>query len=55
MADLNSQQRADIYLAHWWNLWPLPAEERRKRFAQIIADIEFEEELQLVTREMEAA
>jgi hypothetical protein len=52
---LSLQQRADIYLHHWWNLWPLPAQERIQRMQQIVDDYEFEEQLALVAHEMELA
>ena len=56
MGDLmTSQQLADDLLAHWRNLWPLPAAERVKRIDEIRADMEFEEQLQAVTEIMETA
>ena len=52
---MTRQQIADILLAHWQLLWPLGVEERKRRFAEIVADYDYEEQLQLVTAEMEAA
>jgi hypothetical protein len=49
---MTSQQFADELLAHWRNLWPLPASERIKRIDEIRADLEFEEQLSLVSIEM---
>ncbi len=51
---MTNQQRADILLAHWQLLWPLGAEERKRRFAEIIADHDYEEQLRLVAEEMAA-
>lgn len=50
---MTSQQFGDVLLAHWQLLWPLPAAERAERINQIAADMEFEEQLKAVTREME--
>jgi hypothetical protein len=52
---MTSQQFADQLLAQWQLLWPLPAAERIKRIDEIRADLEFEEALSLVTKEMESA
>jgi hypothetical protein len=49
---MTSQQLADELLAHWRNLWPLPAAERIKRIDEIRADLEFEEQLAAVSIEM---
>jgi hypothetical protein len=49
---MSSQQLADILLAHWQNLWPLPPSERVKVIDQIRADYEYEEQLRRVEREM---
>lgn len=49
---MSSQQLADILLAHWQLLWPLPPAERIKRIDEIRADYEFEEQLKCVEREM---
>jgi hypothetical protein len=49
---MNSQQFADALLHHWQLLWPLPAAERIKRIDEIRADMEFEEQLSLVSIEM---
>lgn len=54
-ARMTSQQLADELLHHWRNLWPLPAAERVKRIDEIRADMEFEETLQNVRKEMENA
>lgn len=34
---MSSQQRADVLLSHWQNLWPLPPAERIKRIDEISA------------------
>ncbi len=52
---MTSQQLADELLHHWQLLWPLPAAERIKRIDDIRLDYEFEDQLRLVTLEMEAA
>lgn len=52
---MSSQQLADVLLAHWQLLWPLPPAERIKKIDEIRADYEFEEKLQGVAREMELA
>ena len=52
---MTTQQVADQLLAQWQLLWPLPAAERIKRIDEIRADLEFEEALSLVTKEMESA
>jgi hypothetical protein len=52
---MSSQQLADILLAQWQLLWPLPPAERIKRIDEIRQDYEFEEQLHAVTREMELA
>lgn len=49
---MTRQQFADVLLAHWRNLWPLPPAERMERIAQIEADMIFEEQLQCVSEEM---
>lgn len=43
-----SQQRADELLAHWRNLIWLPQAERERRFAEIAADYEQEDQLRTV-------
>jgi hypothetical protein len=50
---MSSQQLADILLAQWQLLWPLPPAERIKRIDEIRADYEFEEQLHAVKDEME--
>jgi len=52
---MTRQQFADVLLAHWQLLWPLPPAERSERIAQIEADMIFEEQLQAVASEMEFA
>lgn len=52
---MTSQQKADLLLAHWRLLWPLPAAERIKMIEQIELDYNFEEQLGLVAKEMEEA
>lgn len=52
---MTKQQEADLLLAQWQLLWPLPAAERIKRIDEIRAEIEFEEALSLVKYEMEVA
>jgi len=49
---MSSQQLADILLAQWQLLWPLPPTERVKVIDQIRADYEFEEQLRCVNEEM---
>ena len=49
---MSSQQLADILLAQWQLLWPLPPAERIKRIDEIRADYEFEEQLRCVSEEM---
>ena len=49
---MTSQHLADELLHHWQNLWPLPAAERIKRIDEIRQDIEFEEKMRGVEREM---
>lgn len=49
---MTSQQFADELLAHWRLLWPLPAAERIKRIDELRLDMEFEEQLSLVSVEM---
>jgi len=49
---MTSQQVADQLLAQWQLLWPLPAAERIKRIDEIRQDLEFEEQLSLVSIEM---
>jgi hypothetical protein len=48
MRDMSSQQLADILLAQWQLLWPLPPAERIKKIDEIRADYEFEEQLNTV-------
>lgn len=52
---LTNQQLADLLLAQWQLLWPLPAAERIRVIDQVAADYEFEEQLKAVTFEMEQA
>ncbi len=49
---MSSQQLADILLAQWQLLWPLPPAERIKRIDEIRLDYEFEEQVHAVDREM---
>ena len=49
---MNSQQFGDLLLAHWQNLWPLPAAERIKLIDELRLDYLFEEQLSLVSIEM---
>lgn len=49
---MTRQQYADELLHHWQLLWPLGAEERRRRFSEIIADYEYEEVLTSVQTAM---
>jgi hypothetical protein len=46
--NMSSQQLADILLAQWQLLWPLPPAERIKRIDELRADYEFEEQLNMV-------
>jgi hypothetical protein len=50
---MSSQQLADILLAQWQLLWPLPPAERLKRIDEIRKDYEFHEQLHAVNTEME--
>lgn len=52
---LSPQQLADILLAQWQLLWPLPAAERLKRIDEIRSDYEYEDQLRLVAEQMEIA
>jgi hypothetical protein len=45
---MSSQQLADILLAQWQLLWPLPPAERMKKIDELRADYEFEEQLNMV-------
>lgn len=49
---MTNQQFADVLLAQWQSLWPMPPAERVKRIDQIRADYEFEEQLRCVEQEM---
>jgi len=49
---MTSQQLADVLLAQWQLLWPLPPAERIKRIDEIRKDYEYEEQLRCVEREM---
>jgi predicted component of type VI protein secretion system len=49
---MTNQQLADCLLHHWQNLWPLPAAERIKRIDELGLDMEFENQLSLVSVEM---
>jgi hypothetical protein len=49
---MTRQQHADLLLAQWQLLWPLPAAERIRRIEEIRLDYEFEEQLSLVSIEM---
>lgn len=51
---MTRQQFADVLLAHWQLLWPLSPAERIKRIAEIEADMNFEEQLSAVAKEMAA-
>ncbi len=51
---MSSQQLADILLAQWQLLWPLPPAERMKRIEETRLDYEFEEQLKSVEQEMAA-
>jgi hypothetical protein len=50
---MSSQQLADILLAQWQLLWPLPPAERIKRIDEVRQDYEFQEQLNAVQHEME--
>ena len=52
---MTSQELGDVLLSHWQNLWPLSPAERIKQIDEIAADLTFEEQMRLVTREMECA
>lgn len=52
MVITSSQQLADVLLAHWQLLWPLPAAERMQRIKEIEKDYEFEAALRSVEMEM---
>jgi predicted component of type VI protein secretion system len=49
---MTRQQLADELLIHWRLLWPLSPSERMERINAIAADLEFEEQLSLVSTEM---
>ena len=49
---MSSQQLADILLAQWQLLWPLPPAERIKRIDEIRRAYEYQEQLRCVEREM---
>jgi hypothetical protein len=49
---MTSQQQADLLLAHWQLLWPLPAAERIKMIDEIRRDYEFETVQQSVAEAM---
>ena len=51
---MSSQQLADILLAQWQLLWPLPPAERIKRIDEVRADYEYEEQLRCVSEAMSA-
>jgi hypothetical protein len=50
---MSSQQLADILLAQWQLLWPLPPAERIKKIDELRADYEFEEQLNMVREFMQ--
>jgi hypothetical protein len=50
---MSSQQRADVLLAHWRNLWPLAPAERMKRIDEIERDYEYEHLLDEVASAMQ--
>lgn len=52
---MTSQQLADLLLAQWQLLWPLSPADRIERIEQTRLDMEFEQQMSLVTSEMEAA
>jgi hypothetical protein len=52
---MTPQQLADVLLAQWQLLWPLPAAERIKRIDEIRSDYEYEDQLRLVAEQMELA
>lgn len=49
---MTRQQYADELLRHWQLLWPLKAEERKERFAEITKDYEYCETLEGVREAM---
>jgi hypothetical protein len=49
---MTNQQLADILLAQWQLLWPLPPAERIKRIDEVRRDYEFEQQLRDVAKEM---
>jgi hypothetical protein len=49
---MSSQQLADILLAQWQLLWPLPPAERIKRIEEIRLDYEYSEQMYCVEKEM---
>jgi predicted component of type VI protein secretion system len=49
---VTSQQQADLLLAHWQLLWPLPAKERIAMIEEIKRDYEFETVQQSVAEAM---
>ncbi len=49
---MSSQQLADILLAQWQLLWPLPPAERIKRIEEIRLDYEYSEQMYGVEQEM---
>ena len=49
---MSSQQLADILLAQWQLLWPLPPAERIKVIEETRLDYEYSEQMFCVEREM---
>lgn len=49
---MTTQEFANVLLAHWQNLWPLPAAERIKIIDELRLDYEFEDQLAAVSIEM---
>lgn len=50
---MTNQQLADVLLAQWQLLWPLPPAERIKRIDEVRQDYFYEEQLSAVSFEME--
>lgn len=49
---MTREQLDEILQTHWELLWPLPAAERTRRFAEIRADLEYTVVLDAVADEM---
>jgi hypothetical protein len=52
---MTNQQIADELLRNWQQLWPLTPSERIKRIDEVTEDLRYDEQLRLVSIEMEQA